>query len=89
MGEVAADEHDAGRQQSADYAGGPGSGTRWRRGHPTATRGERLCCHRGEMPAKLGGVSPEAVVRWQKRAGRAFIRYVVEVVSGFDHGQRG
>jgi hypothetical protein len=41
------------------------------------------------MPAKLGGVSPEAVVRWQKRAGRAFIRYVVEVVSGFDHGQRG
>jgi hypothetical protein len=39
--------------------------------------------------AELGGVSPEAVVRWQKGTAQAFIGYVVEVVSGFDHGHRG
>jgi hypothetical protein len=39
--------------------------------------------------AELGGVPPEAVVRREKGTARAFIGYVVEVVSGFDHGHRG
>jgi hypothetical protein len=89
MGEVAADEHDTGRQQGADDAGRPGPGPGGRGSHPAAARREGLRGDREVVLAELGGVSPEAVVRWQKGTAQAFIGYVVEVVSGFDHGHRG
>jgi hypothetical protein len=89
MGKVTADEYDAGRQQRADDARRPSSGSRGRRRHPAATGRKRLCGDRKAVLTKLGGVSPETIVRWQKGTAGAFIVNVVEVVSKFDHRHRG
>ena len=89
MGQVAAQEHDTGRKKCADDAGRPGPGPGGGGGHPAATRRERLRGDGEVVLAELGGVPPEAVVRREKGTARAFIGYVVEVVSGFDHGHRG
>jgi len=86
MGEVAANEHDAGCQQRAHDAGRPGTGSRRCRCHPAAARGKCLRCDREAVRAELGGMPPEAIVGWQERATGAFVVNVVEVINGFDHG---
>ena len=83
---MATDQDDTGREHRADDAGGPGSGSRRRGGHPAAACGKCLSAYRLAVLAELGRVSPEPVLRGQEGTGQRVFGNVVEVVSGFDHG---
>ena len=84
-----ADEHDTGGEQRSDETGCTGAGTRGRALEPLAARGQDLgLVGAGVLIRELRGVPPHAVLRREKRSKRSFVLEIVEVVTGFDHGER-